>query len=81
VPGINHYWLIVSNSPDFSAPTTTWYVNVHLSGTSYAPGIAFAPYVTYYAKVKSIPDPGSTTNAAWSQTISFTPLCTDSSPR
>jgi hypothetical protein len=70
------YWLIVANSNDFSAPTTTWYVNVHTgTSTSYAPGIAFAAGRTYYARVKSILDPTSTTAAAWSPTVAFTPGC------
>ena len=80
VSGAVDYWLLVGNSPDFSAPTTTRYVDVHMTATSYAPGIAFAPSTTYYAKVKSTVTPGSTTGG-WSPTVSFTPLCVDSSPR
>jgi hypothetical protein len=51
-------------------------VRVHTgTSTSYAPGIAFAAGRTYYAKVKSILDPSSTTAAAWSPTVAFTPGC------
>ena len=80
VPGAVDYWLLVANSPDFSAPTTTWYVNASTTATSYYPGVVFSPNTTYYAKVKTHVAPGSTAGG-WSATISFTPLCPDSSPR
>lgn len=79
VPGAYDYWLLVSNSPDFSAPTTTWYVNVHTPATSHYPGIVFSPNTTYYAKVKTLVAPNSTAGG-WSATISFRPLCIDSAP-
>jgi len=77
VPPAIQYWLLVADSPDFSAPTTTRYIDVHLTGTSQPtpPGVSFAPNRPYYAKVKTILDPTSTTAAAWSPTVSFTPFC------
>lgn len=68
------YWLLVSDNIDFSAPGTTWFINHHLTDTSYAPGISFAPG-QYYAKVKTLLDPSSTTAAAWSAAVSFTTSC------
>jgi hypothetical protein len=68
------YWLLVSNNADFSAPGATWFVNHQLTGTSYSPGIAFAPG-RYYVKVKTLLDPSSTTAAAWSATVLFDTSC------
>ena len=74
--GSTSYWLLVGSSPDFSASTTVRYVDINTTATSYAPGIAFSPGVTYYAKVKALG--GSL--VGWSTTTSFTPLCNDTSP-
>src|SRR6185295_7402708 len=77
VPPSIQYWLVVGDSPDFSAPTTTRFIDVHTTATSLAtpPGVSFAANTTYYTKVKTILDPTSTTAAAWSTTVPFTPLC------
>jgi hypothetical protein len=75
-PGATSYWLLVGSSPDFSATTTTRYVDVNTGATSYAPGIAFSSAATYYAKVKSL----GGNHVGWSTTIAFRPLCPDTSP-
>jgi hypothetical protein len=80
IAGAYDYWLLVANSNDFSAPTTTWFVNVSTTATSYTSGYVFAANATYYAKVKTHVAPGSV-GGGWSPTISFTPLCTDTAPR
>jgi len=73
------YWLLVANSPDFSAPTTTWYVNASTTGTSYSPGVTFVPNMTYYTKVKTHVAPGSVAGS-WSPTVSFVPGCIPNQP-
>jgi endogenous inhibitor of DNA gyrase (YacG/DUF329 family) len=78
------YWLLVANSNDFSNPATVRYIDILAPAgtTSYAPppGVSFARGQTYFAKVKTLLDPTSTTAAAWSPTISFTPFCTTPAP-
>jgi hypothetical protein len=77
IPAAVSYWLVVADAADMSAPTTRWLIDANTTATSYATpsGVVFEPQRTYYAKVKSILDPTSTTAAAWSPTIAFTPLC------
>jgi PKD repeat protein len=82
VPPAVEYWLLVGDSADFGAPTTTWQINQHLTATSLATpaGVSFAAGKTYYAKVKTILDPNSTTTSVWSPTVSFVPGCVPNQP-
>ena len=77
IPAAVEYWLLVGDSPDFSSPATSRLIDVHLPGTSFATpaDVVFTPRQRYFATVKAILDPMSTTAAAWSQTVAFTPLC------
>jgi phosphatidylserine/phosphatidylglycerophosphate/cardiolipin synthase-like enzyme len=71
------YWLVVADTNDFNNPAAVWSIDAHLTGTSLATpaGVSFQRGKTYYAKVKTLLDPSSTTAAAWSPTVSFTPFC------
>ncbi len=71
VAGAIEYWLLVGNSPDFSNPSTVTWIDQHLTGTSLLSPVAFPPGATFYVKVKTIFDPGSTTAGGWSPTVSF----------
>jgi hypothetical protein len=74
------YWLLVAPTPDFSAGPILVNVTVPATVTSYAPGYVFTPSTTYYAKIKTHVQAGSTAGG-YSATISFTPLCVDTSPQ